>query len=73
MPLTDLKFVEGVLDGEQKQQIVERRTGALVSIEDESPRSVTWCVLEEVESGDFGIAGNGITAEAALALAAGVA
>jgi 4-oxalocrotonate tautomerase len=71
MALINVKFVEGVFDGEQKQQIIERLTDALVAIEGENLRAVTWCVLEEVKSGDFGIAGNGITTEAALALAAG--
>jgi 4-oxalocrotonate tautomerase len=71
MPLITVKFVEGVFDRDQKQQIIERLTDALVSIEGENLRPVTWCVLEEVKSGDFGIAGNGVTTEHALALASG--
>ena len=34
-------------------------------------RQVTWCVVEEVKSGDWGIAGNALTAEHVRALAAG--
>jgi len=71
MPLINVKLIEDVFTPEQKGQIVERLTDAMVSIEGENMRQVTWCVIEEVKSGDFGIAGNGITTEAALALAAG--
>lgn len=71
MPLINVKFVEGVFDGEQKQQIIERLTDAMVSIEGENMRAVTWCVLEEVASGDWGIGGNVLTTSQVRALAAG--
>jgi len=32
---------------------------------------VTWCIVEEVKSGDLGIAGNALTTEQVRALAAG--
>ncbi|WP_268958631.1 tautomerase family protein [Nonomuraea aridisoli] len=35
------------------------------------PRSITWVVVEEVRSGDWGIAGTPVTTERAKALAAG--
>ncbi len=42
----------------QKQQIVRDLTEAMVAIEGENMRPVTWVVVEEVHSGDAGIAGN---------------
>ncbi len=51
MPLINVKVVEGVFSPEQKTQIAERLTDAMVSVEGESMRGVTWCVLEEVKSG----------------------
>jgi hypothetical protein len=33
----------------------------MVSIEGENMRPVTWCVIEEVRSGDWGIGGNPLT------------
>jgi 4-oxalocrotonate tautomerase len=45
----------------QKRQIISKLTDAMVSIEGEAMRGVTWCVVEEVESGDWGIAGNALT------------
>jgi 4-oxalocrotonate tautomerase len=71
MPLINVRLIEGVFSDSQKQQIIERLTDAMVSIEGEKLRPVTWCVLDEVKSGDWGIAGQGMTAEAVRALAAG--
>jgi 4-oxalocrotonate tautomerase len=56
---------------EQKEQIVERLTDAMVSVEGENMRGVTWVVVEEVRSGDWGIGGQPLTTEAVKALAAG--
>ena len=42
----------------QKTQIIRKLTDAMVDIEGEAMRPVTWTVIEEVKSGDWGIAGN---------------
>jgi len=42
-----------------------------VRIEGENMRQVTWCVVEEVSSGSWGIGGTPLTTEAVKALAAG--
>jgi 4-oxalocrotonate tautomerase len=68
MPLINVKAIEGVFDGDQKREIIERLTDALVSIRGENIREVTVCVVEEVKSGDWGIAGNALTTEQALFL-----
>jgi 4-oxalocrotonate tautomerase len=34
----------------------------MVSIEGENMRQVTWVVIDEVKSGDWGIGGKGLTA-----------
>jgi 4-oxalocrotonate tautomerase len=73
MPFINVKIIEGVFDASQKQQIVRDLTDAMVAIEGENMRPVTWCVVEEVRSGDWGIAGNPLTTEDVKALAAGVA
>ena len=71
MPLINVRLIEGVFSDGQKQQIIERLTDAMVSVEGEALRPVTWCVVDEVKSGDWGIGGQGMTAEAVHALAAG--
>jgi 4-oxalocrotonate tautomerase len=71
MPLINVKLIEDVFTSEQKQQIVERLTDAMVSIEGENMRAVTWVVIEETRSGDWGIGGNPLTTADVKALAAG--
>lgn len=72
MPLINVKVIEGVFTSAQKQEIVRKLTDAIVGIQGENMRPVTWCVVEEVLSGDWGIAGNPLRTEDVKALAAGV-
>jgi 4-oxalocrotonate tautomerase len=71
MPLVQVKVLEGVFSAKQQQQMVEKLTDAMVSIEGESMRGVTWVVIEEVKSGAWGIGGKCLTTDAVKALAAG--
>jgi 4-oxalocrotonate tautomerase len=72
MPLITVKCVEGVFDADQKREIIERLTDAMVEIEGENMRPVTWVTIEEVASGEWGIAGNALTTSDVKALQAGV-
>jgi 4-oxalocrotonate tautomerase len=72
MPLVNVKVIEGVFDDSQKGEMVERLTDAMVAIEGENMRGVTWVVIEEVKSGDWGIGGQALTTQAVRDLAAGV-
>jgi 4-oxalocrotonate tautomerase len=72
MPLIEVNVIKDVFSPEQKRQIITRLTDAMVEIEGENMRPVTWCVVREVASGDWGIAGNPLTTEDVRALAAGV-
>lgn len=72
MPFVNVKVIEGVFSSEQKQQMVRRLTDAMVEVEGENMRPVTWVVIEEVRSGDWGIAGNPLSTADVKALAAGV-
>jgi 4-oxalocrotonate tautomerase len=71
MPLINVKMLEGVFTPAQKQDMIRKLTDTMVSIEGEAMRPVTWVVLEEVKSGDWGIGGNGFTTADVKALAAG--
>ena len=71
MPLVNVKLIEGVFDEAQKREIVERLTEAMVSIEGEAMRPVTWVIVEEVRSGQWGIGGQAMTTADVKALAAG--
>ncbi len=61
MPLLTVKMIEGVFSPRQKQEIIEKLTETMVSIEGETLRPYTLVVLEEVKSGDWGIGGHGLT------------
>jgi 4-oxalocrotonate tautomerase len=73
VPLINVKVIEGHFDAGQKREIIERLTDAMVTIEGENMRQVTWCLVEEVKSGDWGIAGNALSTDHVRALAAGAA
>ena len=61
MPLLNVKLIEGVFTPKQKQEMITKLTDTMVSIEGENMRAVTWVVVEEVKSGDWGIGGNPLT------------
>lgn len=69
MPLINVKVIENVFSPQQKQQIVSRLTDAMVDIEGEAMRPVTWCVVEEVRSGDWAIEGKPLSTADVQALA----
>jgi 4-oxalocrotonate tautomerase len=72
MPLIQVKLIENVFNSDQKREIIERLTDAMVEIEGENGRPVTWVTIEEVASGEWGIAGNALTTSDVKALLAGV-
>ncbi|MFG1932291.1 4-oxalocrotonate tautomerase family protein [Mycobacterium sp. NPDC048908] len=67
----NVKVIEGVISAAQKQDIVRKVTDAMVEIEGENMRPVTWVVVEEVASGDWGVGGTPLYAEDVKALAVG--
>ena len=71
MPFLNVKVIEGVFSADQKQEMVRRLTDTMVEIEGENMRPVTWVVVEEVRSGDWGIGGNPLRTADVQALAAG--
>ncbi|HXX25878.1 MAG TPA: tautomerase family protein [Pseudolabrys sp.] len=62
MPLVDIQLIEGVFDKAQKQELIRKVTDAVVAVEGESLRNVTWVRVLEVASGEWGIGGKGLTA-----------
>ena len=71
MPLIEVHLIEKVFSPDQKRQIIEKLTDAMVSIEGENMRGVTWVKIVEVTSGDWGIGGQLLTTEALKELTAG--
>lgn len=73
MPMLNVRLIEGVFTPSQKQEMIRKLTDAMVSIEGEAMRQVTWVVIDEVKSGDWGLGGRPLTTSAVKELAAGKA
>jgi 4-oxalocrotonate tautomerase len=70
MPLIQVKLMEKAFTSQQKQEMIKKLTDAMVSIEGENMRQVTWVIIEDVNSGEWGIGGQPLSTEAVKALAA---
>ena len=64
MPLVDIELIEGVFDEDQKQRMIRDVTEAMIGVEGEAMRGVTWVRVQEIASGEWAIGGKPITAEA---------
>ena len=73
MPLIDIQLIKGVFTPEQKKRMIEKVTDAMVSVEGEALRPVTWVRVQETESGEWAIGGNPLTAADVKQMAAGSA
>ncbi len=63
MPLVQIKGVGGYLSPGQKKELISRVTDAVVSVEGEKLRSVTWVTIEDVDTGSWGVGGKVVTAD----------
>jgi 4-oxalocrotonate tautomerase len=61
MPMVNIRLIEGVFTPEQKADMIAKVTDTMAGIEGEALRGVTWVLIDEVKSGDWGIGGNGLT------------
>ena len=68
MPLVRISLIEEVFSPAQKHQMIEKVTDAMIAVEGEGMRNVTWVVVDEVRSGDWAIGGRLITTEAVLGM-----
>jgi 4-oxalocrotonate tautomerase len=73
MPLVTVDVIKGVFTPKQKQQIIDKVTNAMVEVEGENLRGVTWVRIKEFESGDWAIGGQPLSAADVQGLAAGKA
>src|SRR5262249_11799944 len=62
MPLINVQIIENVFTPEQKKQIITRVTDAMVAIEGEALRDVTWVKIDEDKEGTGGIGGQSLHA-----------
>ena len=63
MPLANIKVIEGVFTAEEKRQMIEKVTDAMVAVEGESIRDKTVVIIEETKNGDWGVGGTPLTTQ----------
>jgi len=71
MPLVTIDVIKDVFTPAQKQARIEKVTQAMIEVEGEKMRGVTWVRIKEFESGDWAIGGKPLRASDVHALAAG--
>lgn len=69
MPLVQITGVGEYLSLAQKQEIIRKVTDAVVSVEGEGLRQVTWVTIQDVQPGAWGVGGSPVTADDLRALA----
>lgn len=61
MPLVQITGIGGYLSLDEKQALIKRVTDAVVSVEGEALRSVTWVTIQDVRPGEWGVGGQAMT------------
>ena len=70
MPLVTIDVIKDAFTPEQKKDLIERVTDAMVAVEGEALRPVTWVKINEIEQNDWAIGGQRLNAAAVHAMAA---
>ena len=73
MPMVTIDVIKDVFTPVQKQQLIAKVTEAMIAVEGENMRGVTWVRLQEFEGGHWAIGGKALHATDVRALAAGKA
>ena len=71
MPLVDIHVIKGVFTPAQKAEMITKVTDAMVSVEGEKLRGVTWVKINEIEGGDWAIGGQPLHASDVRKMASG--
>ncbi len=73
MPLVTIDVIKDVFTPQQKKQLIDKVTAAMIEVEGENMRPVTWVRINEFESGDWAIGGKRLAACDVQAMARGKA
>ncbi len=71
MPLVTIDVIKDVFTADQKAEIIDRVTEAMIAVEGENMRPYTWVRVKEVNEGDWAIGGQLLNAASVHAIAAG--
>lgn len=70
MPLVDIELIRGVFDADQKRRMIQSVTDAMIAVEGEAMRPVTWVRIREIEEGHWAIGGQPLSAADVRAMGA---
>jgi 4-oxalocrotonate tautomerase len=71
MPLVTIDVIKDVFTVDQKKEIIAKVTEAMIQVEGEKMRSLTWVRINEFESGNWAMGGKALLTSEARALASG--
>jgi 4-oxalocrotonate tautomerase len=60
MPLVEVKVFEDELTAEQRTELIQRITDTVTKVTSEKLRDVTWVIINEVRSGNWGVGGKAL-------------
>ncbi len=69
MPLVTIDVIKDVFTPAQKADMIAHVTDAMIAVEGEAMRQVTWVKINEIEQGDWAIGGQMLGAADVHALA----
>jgi 4-oxalocrotonate tautomerase len=64
MPLVTIDVIKDVFSPEKKKELIDKVTEAMIEVEGEEMRPVTWVRIMEVEQGDWAVGGQRLNAAA---------
>ena len=73
MPLVTIDLIEDVFTPDQKAEMIQKVTDAMIAVEGEAMRQVTWVRINQFEGGDWAIGGQRLGAADVHALQKGKA
>ena len=68
MPLVTIDVIKDVFSPRQKEDLIKGVTEAMIAVEGEGMRPVTWVRVQEFEQGDWAIGGQSLRASDVQAL-----
>lgn len=69
MPLVTIDVIKDVFTPKQKEELINKVTAAMIEVEGEKMRPVTWVRISEFEGGDWAIGGKRLSAADVHAMA----
>ena len=63
MPMVNIEVIKDVFTPAQKRELIEKVTEAMIAVEGEALRGVTWVRIQEFEQGNWAIGGKPLSAQ----------